>query len=79
MNNINHTIDEVLVGLMVRCMLNPDNEEFYIGRLSLEQVESLCKNVCNKNTTSIDIFWKAFHIAEDVLRDEQRIFKECCK
>lgn len=79
MNNINSTIDNVLVDLMVRCMLNPDNKEFYIGNLSMNQVEYLCKTVCKQNTQAIDIFWKAFHIAEATIRDEQRIFEECCK
>ena len=79
MNNINGTIDSVLVDLMVSCMLNPDNKEFYIGNLSMNQVEYLCKTVCKQNTQAIDIFWKAFHIAEDIIRDEQHIFEECCK
>lgn len=79
MNNINSTIDNVLVDLMVKCMLNPDNKEFYIGRLHANQAEYLCKQVCQQDTQAIDIFWKAFHIAEDIIKDEQHTFEECCK
>lgn len=75
MNNINSTVNNVLVDLMVKCMLNPDNKEFYIGNLSMNQVEYLCKTVCKQNTQAIDIFWKAFHIAEDVLREEEMLYQ----
>ena len=79
MTTFKQTLDKVLVDLMVDCMLNPENEELYVGRLSLSKAESLCNNMCNKDTTAIDIFWRAFHIAEEIVRDEQQRFEEFCR
>lgn len=31
--------NKILVNIMVNCMLNPDNEDFYIGKLSKEKLE----------------------------------------
>ena len=43
-NNLQHIskgLDEVMIDITVKCMLNPDNKDFYIGTLTLDKVKSL--------------------------------------
>ena len=48
---------KVLVDFTVKSMLNPENKDFYINNLSLEQVEAL---LTGGDSDLIDCFWSAF-------------------
>lgn len=62
MDKLNNSIDNVFKNLMVRCMLNPDNKDFYIGTLTIERVEEILTNFNDPEFT--ELFWSAFEIAQ---------------
>jgi hypothetical protein len=64
MLHISKSLDQAMVDLTVKQMLNPDNADFYIGNLTLDKVKGLFVEMNDTNVTAVDIFWKAFHIAE---------------
>ena len=58
MEKLANSIDKVVIDMTVRNMLNENNKHFYIGKLSIEQVENLLMD-----DYATDIFWSAFAIA----------------
>ena len=64
MENISKSLDKILVDITVKQMLNPENKDFFIGKLTLDKVQSLFAEKDNANISAIDIFWRALHIAE---------------
>lgn len=50
---------EVIDKFTTTCMLNKNNPDFYIGRLTIDQVEQLINNDDKK----ADIIWTAFERA----------------
>lgn len=75
-NNISKSLNDVMVDITVRCMLNPENDDFYIGTFTLDKFQKLFSNMPTADMDIIDIFWKAFHIAENKYR-EQQIARAC--
>lgn len=66
MNTLEHVsknLNSILVNMMVRCMLNPDNKDFYLDNLSLEKVEHFFKTMPQDDEVA-DVFWSAYSIAE---------------
>lgn len=61
--NISKSLDNVMVDITVRSMLNPENPDFYIGNLTLDKLKGLFVEMNDVSVSAIDIFWKAFHIA----------------
>ena len=55
---------KVFVDLTVKSMVNPDNKDFYIKKLSLEQVKNL---LTDTDDDLVDCFWTAFTIACGIL------------
>lgn len=73
MNNINQTLNQLAVDLMVNCMLNPENE-LYVGRMSSNSAEYFCKLMCGEDKCATEIFWQAYHIAKDIILTEENIY-----
>ena len=53
------TFREVVDRMTTTCMLNKDNPDFYIGKLTIAQIEQLINNDDKK----ADIIWTAFERA----------------
>ena len=63
------TLESVLTNITVRCMLNPENADFYIGTLTLEKIERLFVDM--KDTDISTVFWKAYAIARAKYAEQQ--------
>lgn len=59
MEKLANSIDKVVVDMTVRCMLNPDNQDFYLHNITVEKLESLL----GADDYASQIFWSAFAIA----------------
>ena len=59
MKTLNPYLNNVLVDMTVKCMLNPNNKHFYIGTLTLEKAAEAIKF----NSDCAETFWTAYHIA----------------
>ena len=59
MKHLNNYLNNTLVNLTVKCMLNPNNKYFYIGTLTLEKAAEIIKF----NSDCAETFWTAYHIA----------------
>jgi len=57
---ISEDMQASLVNEMVRCMLNPNNVAFYLGKLDEQKVDMFMSGA---DDGLISIFWDAFHIA----------------
>lgn len=62
MEHISKSTTNTLKNIMVRCMLNPDNKDFYIGYLTIERVEEILTTFSDEEFT--EMFWSAFEIAQ---------------
>jgi hypothetical protein len=62
MEHISKSTTNTLQNLMVKCMLNPNNKDFYIGYLTTERVEQLLTTFSDEEFT--EMFWSAFEIAQ---------------
>jgi hypothetical protein len=69
MIKLSNAIDRVIFNMTVRAMLDPNNEYFYIPRLTLEKVEVLCDNDDDKT----EMFWLCFNYAYTQYLLKQRI------
>lgn len=58
-------IKQFLTDCMVKCMLNPNNKEFYIKNLNKDNIEKLFLKM--NNIEFEEIFSKAFDIANAIL------------
>lgn len=80
MEKLNNSSNNVLQNLMVKCMLNPDNKDFYIGRLTTERVEQLLTTFNDEEFT--EMFWNAFEIAQahfiKTTQDIKKHFDNAC-
>lgn len=65
MEQITNSTNNVLKTMMVRCMLNPNNKDFYIGSLTIERVKHILNEFNDKEFT--DMFWSAFEVAQATL------------
>ena len=66
-NNLQHIskgLDEVMIDITVKCMLNPDNRDFYIGTLTLDKVKALFIEMNIPDTDISTVFWSAFSRAQ---------------
>lgn len=74
MINLKEAIDRVIYNMTVKAMLDPENEYFYIPRLTLQKVEVLCDNDDDKT----EMFWLCFQHAYKQYMSEQyaRMFEE---
>lgn len=74
-NNLQHIsvgLDEVLTDLLVRCMLNPNNKDFYIGTLTLDRVKQYFAEMPQEDISVASVFWSAYHIAETEYLKQQK-------
>lgn len=62
MEHIKNSLSNCLKSLMVSCMLNPDNKDFFIGTLTTERVQQILTNFNDPEFTQL--FWDAFDIAQ---------------
>ena len=65
-NNLQHIsvgLDEVLTDMLTRCMLNPDNKDFYIGNLTLDKVKQYFAEMPQDDVSVASVFWSAFSSA----------------
>lgn len=66
---------DVMVNMTVKCMLNPQNKDFYIKSLTLEKLS----DIINEDNDLADTFWTALHIArEEIMKEEFAKFCEFC-
>lgn len=68
-NNLQHIskgLDEVMIDITVKCMLNPDNKDFYIGTLTLDKVKSLFVEMNDPSADISTVFWSAFSRAQAI-------------
>lgn len=72
LENISKGLNEVMLNMMVKCMLNPENKDFYIGTLTLHKVSELFKRA---DADIPEIFWAAYSIAENAHAEQQRKHK----
>ena len=75
LKKVSKGINTILVNMMVKCMLNPDNKDFYLGNLSLEKVEHFFKTMPQDDEVA-DVFWSAYSIAEPKYLEEKRRVEE---
>lgn len=62
--NISNSLDQIMVDITVRQMLNPDNKDFYIGTLTLDKVASMFAEMNKAEIAISEIFWQAYGIAQ---------------
>ena len=62
---ISKSLDQVMIDITVKQMLNPENPDFYIGTLTLDKVKALFVEMGDPSTDLISIFWKSFAIAKE--------------
>lgn len=65
MEKIGNSLNNVMKNLMIRCMLNPNNKDLYIGTLTIAKVQSILNTINDDEFT--DLFWSAFDIAQATL------------
>ena len=62
MDKLGNSLNNTMKSLMVRCMLNPDNKDFYIGTLTTDRVREILVNFNDDEFTQL--FWSAFEVAQ---------------
>ena len=62
MEKLNNSLENVMQSLMVKCMLNPENKDFYLGTLTTERVKQILLEFNDPDFTKM--FWDAFDIAQ---------------
>ena len=76
LEHISKGLDQLMIDITVRCMLNPNNKDFYIGTLTLDKVKSMFTEMNSADLGILDIFWSAYSIAEAKYLEEQKLLKE---
>lgn len=71
MKHLNSHLNDAMVSITVKCLLNPDNKDFYIKDLTLEKISVIIDN----DSSRADTFWTAFHIAREQIIEEELILK----
>lgn len=69
MIDLKKAIDRVIYNMTVKAMLDPENEYFYIPRLTLQKVEVLCDNDDDKT----EMFWLCYKHASRQYNKQQEI------
>ena len=75
-NNLQHIsvgLDEVLTDMLTRCMLNPDNKDFYIGNLTLDKVKQSFAELPQDDVSVASVFWSAFSRAQAQYLQTQKL------
>lgn len=79
-NNLQHIskgLDELMIDITVKCMLNPENKDFYIGTLTLDKVKSMFVEMNDADLDILTVFWSAFSRAQTkYLEEEQDLIQE---
>lgn len=78
-NNLQHIsvgLDEVLTDMLTRCMLNPDNKDFYIGNLTLDKVKQYFAEMPQGDVSVDVVFWSAFSRAQAQYLKEQAYLEQ---
>lgn len=73
-NNLQHIsegLDQLMVNMLVNCMTNPDNKDFYIGNFTLGKLKTYFAEMPSGDVSVDDIFWTAFGIAQAKYLKEQ--------
>lgn len=76
-NNLQHIsvgLDEILTDMLTRCMLNPDNKDFYIGNLTLDKVKQYFAEMPQDDVSVASVFWNAYSRAEAQYLQTQKIY-----
>ncbi len=76
LEHISVGLDEVLTNMLTRCMLNPNNKDFYIENLTLEKVKQYFIDMPQDDISVATIFWTAYSRAEAQYLEEQKLLKE---
>lgn len=77
LQHISKGLDEVLTDILVKCMLNPNNKDFYIGNLTLGRVKQYFVEMPKDDVTVDTVFWNAYSRAEALFEEEQPVLEEC--
>lgn len=62
MENLNNNLNNLTTTMLIKCLTNPNNKDFYIGTLTANKFKRIVKLF--EQFDSLHIFWNAFHIAE---------------
>lgn len=66
-----NSLDKALTDLLVTQMLNKDNKDFYIGNLTVGQVNDLFIEMQQDSIDVSVVFWNAFSVANSALIAQQ--------
>lgn len=73
------SLDKVMIDLLVEQMLNPNNKDFYIGNLTIEQVKELFVEMQQDCIDITTVFWTALSVAQATLIAEQEYEEQLIK
>ena len=73
------SLDRMMIDLLVKQMLNPNNKDFYIGNLTVEQVKELFVEMQQDCIDITTVFWTAFSVAQSTLIAEQEYKEQIIK
>ena len=73
MEKLTKSIDQTMVSMLTKCMLNPSNKDFYIGSLTLEKVQTIFNEINDSEFASV--FWTAYSIAQAEYIKEQKFIE----
>lgn len=71
LTHISNGLDQLMVDMLVNCMTNPDNKDFYIGNFTLGKLKTYFAEMPSGDVSVDDIFWTAFGIAQAKYLKEQ--------
>lgn len=66
LQHISSGLDELMIDITVKCMLNPENKDFYIGTLTLDKVKSMFVEMNDADLDILTVFWSAFSRAQAI-------------
>lgn len=69
LQHISSGLDELMIDMTVKCMLNPENKDFYIGTLTLDKVKSMFVEMNDADLDILTVFWSAFSRAQALYLD----------
>ena len=73
MNNIQNELNDIMVNITVRCMLNPKNKHFYLGSMKLHEIVEMFNTIPEEiRDNAISCFWTAYAIASVKYNAEQK-------
>lgn len=77
MNNINNNLNNALIAMTVRCMLNPDNGFFYLPKMKMLDIEKMFASMPESTRNdAVQGFFTAYHIARNVWEEKQQQINE---